>query len=101
MLTPSLQSRFITKILTSASGEQFQVVFLVTLINGEVKAQVISAEPLIKKNIFNDSSVAYLPEAHKKAPILFTYISSLKSIFFPFNSLFFFNSQPTRAPAFC
>ena len=101
MLTPSLQSRFVTKILTSASGEQFRVVFLVVLINGEVKAQVISAEPLIKKNIFNDSSVAYLPETHKRTLVFFIYISPLKSIFSPFNSLFFFNSQPTRAPAFC
>ena len=101
MLTPSLQSRFVTKILTSASGEQFRVLFLVTLINGEVKAQVISAEPLIKKNIFNNSSIAYLPEVYKKTLFSFTYISPLKSIFSPFNSLFFFNSQPTRAPAFC
>lgn len=90
MLTPHLRSQFVTKILTSATGEQFKVVFLVALVNGEVKAQVISATPL---------SIPCLGEPKTKAPVSFTYTPSFFEKLSFFNELFFFNSQPTRAPS--
>ncbi len=94
MLTTQLRSQFVTKVLTSQSGEKYKVVFLVALVNGEVKAQVVSAEPLIK------TEPIYLAQPFIKAPVSFVYKPSFKEILSPFASLFFFNSQPTRAPAF-
>lgn len=93
MLTPHLRSQFVTKILTSADGREYKVVFLVALVNGEVKAQVISAEPIA------EASPLCLPEAKVKAPVSFIYTPSPVSRISLFDSLFFFNSQPTRAPS--
>ncbi len=93
MLTPQLRSQFVTKILTSADGKQYKVVFLVALVNGEVKAQMISAEPVVK-----DAPIC-LPISLQKSPTTFTYIPSFSPKISLFDSLFFFNSQPTRAPA--
>ncbi len=96
MLTPHLRSQFVTKILTSASGEQFKVVFLVALVNGEVKAQVISAEPVSKAQaaaplclpcVKNNEKFVNFKKSPKATPSPF------------YNELFFFNSQPTRAPS--
>jgi hypothetical protein len=91
MLSPHLRSQFVTKILTSPTGEQYRVVFLVALVNGEVKAQVISAECL---------STLCLAEATTKSPVTFTYTPTFSEKLSLFNELFFFNSQPTRAPSF-
>lgn len=94
MLTPYLRSQFVTKILTSANGEQYKVVFLVALVNGEVKAQIISAEPMVK------ATPVCLPKAVVKSPATFTYVAPTTPVVSFFNELFFFNSQPTRAPAY-
>lgn len=94
MLTPYSRSQFVTKILTSPSGEKFSVVFLVALVNGEVKAQMVSATPLSKP-----VSVC-LPGVCVKAPVSFAYTPSSNPLVSLFNPLFFFNSQPTRAPSF-
>lgn len=96
MLTPHLRSQFVTKILTSATGEKFRVVFLVALVNGEVKAQVVSATPISAKTV----TVPCLPQALEKAPVSFAYTPSFTEKISLFNELFFFNSQPTRAPSF-
>lgn len=94
MLTPYSRSQFVTKILTSDTGEKFQVVFLVTLVNGEVKGQIISATPIA------EATSICLPVSIKKSPVTFTYTAPSNPAVSPFNSLFFFNSQPTRAPSF-
>ena len=93
MLTPQLRSQFVTKILTSADGSQYKVVFLVALVNGEVKAQMISAEPVSK------AVPICLPCASVKSPATFVYKASSTGVVSPFNTLFFYNSQPTRAPS--
>lgn len=93
MLTPHLRSQFVTKILTSADGKQYKVVFLVALVNGEVKAQMISAEPVVK------AAPICLPCASQKTPVTFVYTPASVPVVSPFNILFFYNSQPTRAPS--
>jgi hypothetical protein len=97
MLTTHLRSQFVTKILTNASGEQFRVVFLVALINGEVKAQVISAEPISESKA---AAPLCLP-CIKNDENFVTFTKPGKGTSSPslFNELFFFNSQPTRAPS--
>ncbi len=95
MLTPYTRSQFVKKILVSPTGEQFSVVFLVSLVDGKVNAQIISAQPISKP------SVICLPTFYKKERIIYTVVkNSVKKIESPFNTFFFFNSQPTRAPSF-
>jgi hypothetical protein len=96
MLSPQLRSQFVTKVLTSPTGEKFRVVFLVAVVNGEVKAQVVSATPISAKTV----TVPCLPEAKIKSPVSFTYTPTFTEKLSLFNELFFFNSQPTRAPSF-
>ncbi len=95
MLTPYSHSRFVTKTLVSLTGEQFSVVFLVSLIDGKVNAQIISAKSLSKP------SVICLPHFCTKQVVISTEVkTSTKKVESPFNSFFFFNSQPTRAPSY-
>lgn len=97
MLTPASRSQFVTKILTSPTGEKYQVVFLVAVVNGELKAQVVSA------NLIEQTQAAAplcLPCAKNNENFV-TFANSPKAAPSPFyNELFFFNSQPTRAPSF-
>ncbi|HEY4494515.1 MAG TPA: hypothetical protein VJC02_00245 [Candidatus Paceibacterota bacterium] len=98
MLTPFSRSKFVTKVLTSHSGEQFKVVFFVTLIDGKLKADIVSIEP-ISSSIKNTQNI-FLPIFNKEKSVTFSYTKASHSVVSPFNNLFFFNSQPTRAPAF-
>jgi hypothetical protein len=111
MLTPHLQSRFIEKVLTDRSGQQFRVLFLVSLVNGEVRGQIISAQP-----IFETAKTAGLPgRVAKVAPwvnlclpctkaaakIIESKVRPWSRVASPYySSLEFFMSQPTRAPSF-
>jgi len=111
MLTPHLQSRFIEKVLTDRSGRQFRVLFLVSLVNGEVRGQIVSAQP-----IFEGATAAALPGRVAKAmpwstlclpctkaaaKIIASRIHSWSRVASPYySSLEFFMSQPTRAPSF-
>ncbi len=106
MITPYSQSKFVEKILTSAGGERFRVLFLVTLVNGEVKAQIVSA-----KLISSKSPRFHLVGTHKVEPLCLSayyvkekhnteYVPSNAPEVSPYIELYFFNSQPTRAPAF-
>lgn len=94
MITPYSQSKFVEKILTSAGGERFRVLFLVTLVNGEVKAQIVSARPIGEGPIF------VLPAFSAKTKHNTEYIPFNAPGVSPYFSLeFLINSQPTRAPA--
>jgi hypothetical protein len=111
MLTPHLQSRFIEKVLTDRAGRQFRVLFLVSLINGEVRGQIISAQP-----IFEGVRAVSLPGRVVKmtswtrlclsctkaaAKIIESKVKSWSRVASPYySSLEFFMSQPTRAPSF-
>ncbi len=100
MLTPYSHSQFITKILTSTSGDKYKVVFLVALVDGKVNAQIVSSEFISKIAHVVESAQVCLPAPISRKEIFFTYAPSFKNLIFPFNSLFFYNSQPTRAPSF-
>jgi len=106
MLKPLQPSKFVERIITSQTGERYRVVFLVTLVNGEVRAKAISAElistPVLKLgSVDSDGSVILsLPGASSVGVADTTYIFSYSPIVSPFTSLLFFTSQPTRAPSF-
>jgi len=104
VITPS-NSQFISRVFTDYSGRSFRLTFLVTVVNGEVRGRLVSAQPL-------SSSLARLPGAvcdgsfclpislSTKTPDTI-YVPSFAPVVTPYFSLeFLINSQPTRAPAF-
>lgn len=97
MLKPIQPSKFIERIITSQTGERYRVVFLVTLVNGEVKAKAISAK-LISDSDFAPVVLA-LPGATTTVTGDTAYIFEYSPVVSPFTSLLFFTSQPTRAPS--
>jgi len=106
MLTPNLQSKFIEKILTDRDGRQFRVLFIVSLVEGEIRGQIVSAQPIgeriknIESRIKSKNEILCLPcKKSDFAPILTSYFLLLTSFLSPYSSLDFFMSQPTRAPS--
>ena len=84
------------RIVKDKNGLFVRVRFTIVEANGNFQGKIISVSPIniqAKKQIF-------LPEYREKETSDFTYISLFTSIISPFNNLFFFNSQPTRAPNF-
>ncbi len=100
MLAPYSPGKYFEKILTNAEGQQFRVLFLVALVNGELKAQIISAEPLTQPLATKTQEVACLPVYKEKQSHSYTYTPSFAPILSPLNDFFFFMSQPPRAPSF-
>ena len=101
MLTPYLKSQFVEKILTDRHGRQFRCLFLVALVDGEVKGRLISAE-LLKPTSYQlqaTSSKLYLPILKKKPVISqFEFLLPITSSFVP-KDFSFVTSQMTRAPS--
>ncbi len=112
--TPNNQSlqvhqggRFIEKIFTDQAGQQFKLVFFVALINGEVKGTLVSAQPMQRRSDLGmrsgrgqtSAEVLYLPISIPKNDVVTEYIPAYVPVISPFNELFFFTSQPTRAPS--
>ena len=89
--------RFIEKIFTDQSGQQFKLVFFVALVNGEVKGTLISAQPVGSVDV--GATCAYLPISLSINKVVTEYVPTYASVVSPFNKFFFFTSQPTRAPS--
>jgi len=125
MLKPFIPSKFVERIITSQTGECYRVVFVLTLVNGEVKAKAISAEligaPTLRlapvgtadlsdfyasdaSNLSDASNVNLgilcLPCESSLISSFATFVASFAPKVSPFTSLLFFTSQPTRAPSF-
>ncbi len=90
--------RFIEKVFTDQAGQQFKLIFFVALVNGEVKGTLVSAKP-ISKNSFNTQDAVCLPVSVPQNDVVTEYIPAYTPVVSPFNELFFFTSQPTRAPS--
>ncbi len=95
MLAPYSQSKFVEKILANAKGEEFRVIFLVSLEGGEIKARIVSAEKIDARK----EEALSLPGSPGVCPQEISYIPFFSCAFSSFDELFFFNSQPTRAPS--
>ncbi len=104
MLQLQHQSKFVTKILTTETGETYRVVFLVALVNGEIKAQIVNAElisPVSSSSVKTDSpELICLPCDNADKTISSKTDAYDFHLDFSFlNKLDFFISQPTRAPS--
>ena len=104
MLTP-YRPQFIEKIMTDASGRRFRVLFAVSFVNGEVRGRVISAEPIEHKSLElrgesyeKSTETLCLPYVAIAIITPTSYLLSPALFISPFSELFFFTSQPTRAP---
>ena len=95
MLAPYSRSQFVEKILANAKGEEFRVIFLVCLEGGEIRAQIVSAEKIDS----GKKGALSLPGITGFCPQEISYTPFFSSAFSSFDELFFFNSQPTRAPS--
>ncbi|MDR3558621.1 MAG: hypothetical protein P4L61_03750 [Candidatus Pacebacteria bacterium] len=115
------------KVLTDRNGRQYRVLFLVSLIDGEVRGQIVSAQPIFeeakairlpgrigkgstKHEARHDSTESSadspwtklcLPAVKSAAKVVESRMSSWSRVASPyFSELEFFMSQPTRAPSF-
>ena len=95
--------RFVEKIFTDQAGQQFKLVFFVALVNGEVKGTLVSAQPMQRRSGLGgqaSAEVLYLPISVPQNDVVTEYIPAYVPVISPYNELFFFTSQPTRAPSF-
>lgn len=105
MLTPYSQSKIVEKILTDANGSQFKALFLVSLVNGEVKGRLLSLKPLTIRALALEGAVSdgsiCLPSWTFDCEIQTPYVASVAPVKSPyFNTIdLIINSQPTRAPS--
>lgn len=104
MLTPYSQSQFVEKIIADASGRQFRVIFLVALVNGEIRGRIVSVQPISQNILSLEGAVSdgsfTLPSWTHNEVIETPYFRAPA----PFVSPYFdietiLNSQPTRAPS--
>lgn len=97
-------SQFVSRIFTDANGRQFRLNFFVTIVNGEIRGHLISAQPISSATPLLTGEVSggslCLPifcDNKKPATI---YLPSFVPVVSPYFSLeFLINSQPTRAPS--
>ena len=100
------RSDFISRIFTDLSGRKFRLTFLVSIVGGEVRGRLVSAEPISTRptlaDLTNNSSYPcyVLPIiCSEKIPDT-KYVSSFAPVATPYFSIdFLINCQPTRAPA--
>lgn len=96
--------QFITRDYTDASGQQFRLTFFVTIVGGEARGQLVSAQPISSPKQAQIcgtciSNSFYLPCAPIKSVLSLNTPKLQLRWVSPFTELFFFTSQPTRAPS--
>ena len=99
----ALQSgQLISRVFTDQNGQSFRLTFFVTFVNGEVKGRLVSAQPISaqNKNRCRQGSVLCLPVACPKVVAETPFMPAYALVVSPFTELFFFTSQPTRAPSY-
>ncbi len=100
--------QFLSRIFTDLSGQQFRLTFFVTIVAGEPRGHLVSVQPIsttvsskcwLGSTSTHQTEVFCLPCACPKKEIETIYIPAYTPIVSPFTELFFFTSQPTRAPS--
>lgn len=103
MITALSQPQFISRIFTDVSGRQFRLNFFVAVIDGEIRGHLLSVQPISSSVGLLVGEVAEgticLPIVCSENKPATVYISPFISVVSPYTELYFFNSQPTRAPS--
>lgn len=100
MLT-TYKPQFLEKVIVYPDGRQFRLIFLVAIVNGELKGRLVSVQPIAESNsaIPHSECAIMLPVLANEAKPQTAYIFNYKPIVSPYDSLRYFVSQPTRAPS--
>ncbi len=85
------------RIVRDKNGVLVRVRFTVVEIDGKFQGQIISAEPIVSR--VQSNTCASLPKPYEKVDATYRYVPTATKSDFSFDSFFFFNSQPTRAPS--
>jgi hypothetical protein len=93
----------ITRIFVDASGRSFRLTFFVVSIDGQLKARLVSAQPISEHDhsIVGETAASFYlpvvcPTPVAETPYIYPYAPRIS----PYFSLdFLINSQPTRAPS--
>lgn len=92
-----------TRIFVDASGRSFRLTFFVVSIDGQLKARLVSAQPISEHDhsiVGETAATFYLPVICPTPVVETPYISAYAPVISPYFSLdFLINSQPTRAPS--
>jgi len=99
MLVPQLQGQTFKRIFRNESGEYFVATFLVVESGGKLKARLIATEA-ISADFFAPSEAIALPAFTCELGCEYEFTPDFYETPATSNSLSFFVSQPTRAPAF-
>lgn len=104
MITSLNRPQFISRIFTDVSGRQFRLNFFVAVVDGEVRGHLLSVEPIsstvkLLAGEVVDGSIC-LPIVCSDTKPVTSYISPFIPVVSPYTELYFFTSQPTRAPSF-
>ena len=116
MLAVHNDIRFISRVFTDTLGRQFKLTFLVALVDGEIKGRLVSAQQISKSlelpsstsdhssfqysNLRAEEATFLLPVCQEEKVPETVFIPAFTPIVSPYLELYFFTSQPTRAPAF-
>jgi len=103
MLTPYLNSQFVEKILTDRYGRQFRCLFLVALVDGEVRVKLVSTQQIYRHltsvNPVNSAKLCLSLFGVSKKTLTNCVWLPIVSYFAP-KDFSFVMSQLTRAPSF-
>jgi hypothetical protein len=98
--------QLIERVFTDQHGRQFKMVFLVAIVEGELKGKLVSVEPIsastlrLNGSCTESSGIIYLPVECTQKCVETAYIPSPAAVVSPYISLdFLMTSQPTRAPS--
>ena len=106
MLTPYARSSFVERVVADACGRRFKALFFVALVDGEVRARLVSIQPVVGPDApalpgSVSDGILCLAAATEERSVETPYSFLLSPYSFPvFDLESFLSTQPTRAPAF-
>jgi hypothetical protein len=103
MLATINRPQFISRVFTDRYGRNFRLTFFVSVVDGQVKGRLVSAEPLKRSvQLFirgEHSECSCLPISFDLKKASTEYVSAYVPVVSPYTSLIYSISQPTRAPS--
>lgn len=100
MIVKSRYNGIYERIIRSKDGRLVRLQFVVAEIDGKLKGQIISAEPIFEVHGKAETQYFFPTSVNKEEPKNIIRTISATSRISPFSSFEFFMSQPTRAPSF-